>query len=201
MLKLHLSHNRFLRNLWRHSPRPTPGNSPSPDHTPLCLWWKGQSDTVVPAAPRNPRVFVTHRRDLSTRDAALQRRTVISVQFRWTPVSSDHQVTSDGWYEIPVTINNHVSANRRVSGNVRSPSLTISNARRNDIFLFIVSKHVPFALASSLPSYGRRLDGNGISVLCRRRCCTNIESDASDPINYIEVQFKWPIAKPIAPCE
>ena len=105
----------------------------------------------MPAAPLDPRVFVTHRRDLSTRDAALQRRAVISVEFRWTPVSSDHLLTSDGWYEIPVTRNHHVSANRRVAGNSRSPSMTISNARLNDIFSFVVRKRVRGLLSYDRP--------------------------------------------------
>ena len=104
-----------------------------------CLWPAGgRGEGQVPAAPLGPRAFVTHRRHLSTREAALQRRTDISVQFRWTPVSSDHQLTDEGWYEIPVTVNNHVSANYRVPGSSRSPSLTISDARLNDIFSFIV---------------------------------------------------------------
>jgi len=99
---------------------------------------QADAQELVLAAPLNPRAFVTHRRDVSSLDAALQRRTVISVQFRWTPVSSDHQLTDEGWYEIPVTVNNHVSANHRVAGNSRKPSLTIRNVRLNDIFSFVV---------------------------------------------------------------
>jgi len=96
----------------------------------------------VPAAPVEPRAFVTHRRDLSTRHAAIQRRAVISVQFRWTTVSSDHQLTNDHWYDIALTVNNQSSARRRVSGNVRPTSLTINDVPLNRVFSFIVRDHV-----------------------------------------------------------
>jgi len=96
----------------------------------------------VPGAPLNPRAFVTHRLDLSTRQSALDRRAVVSVQFRWTspPVSADHLQwpTANGRYEVPVTINNHLQANRVVPANSPSLSLTYNDVRPDTIYSFIV---------------------------------------------------------------
>ena len=111
-----------------------------------CLWSGGRSDAAVPAAPLNPRAFVTHRRDISTRHAAQQRPTDISVQFRWSAVSTDHQMTNEGWYDVLVTVNNHHSANRRVPANSRSLSVTINDVRLDDIFSFIVCNLSSFRL-------------------------------------------------------